>query len=284
MSYSPVCEKRSFDLGFFLLRCRWATRYASGNDIVKKEIINYALQKLRHCTALPRLKEQRDGKNVISAPRRYADLAALDVCALFDFAQIQASQRFQMELIASHMRVLFFVSERHEYVISGYPSEPILAIAALHHLNEANRQDGRYHALAFVRDAVVQCHIATGTRGEFVARLILILAMCKALHLPNPPAVLMPIQSVSVKEFLKALLPTEQALLEFWSRSPCRGRLGATVANGLRKSQDLFHPFRPVHCGTTSHESLRSCCTRTGHSMRVSTRRSGHYHPHRSRC
>jgi len=169
--------------------------------------------------------EQRDGNTVILATRRYADLAALEVCTLFDFAQIQASQHFQMELIVSHMRVLFFVSEHREYVISGYPSEPILANAALHHLNDVDRRDERYHALTFVRDAVIQCHIATGTRGEFVARLILILAMCKALHLPKSSGVLMPIQSVSVKEFLKALLPTEQSLLEFWSRSPCRGEI-----------------------------------------------------------
>ena len=128
-----------------------------------------------------------------------------------------------MELIASHLQILFFVSKHREYVISGYPSEPILANAALHHLDDIDRQGERYHALAFMRDAVVQCHIATGMRGEFVARLILILAMCKALCLSKPSGVLMPIQSIPVKEFLKALLLTEETLNAFWSRSPCRG-------------------------------------------------------------
>jgi len=206
----------------------------SGGHLDKQEIINFALQKLRNSVTIPRLKLQQEGVNFISKARRDADLVALAVCVLFDFGELYASQRIQMELIASHMRVVWSMNKRREYVISGYPCEPILAHAALHHMRQVNKLKERYSMLCVMRDAVVERHIAKGERGELVARLILILAYYDASRpldaVPTPlgptddvSTRLEPIPSVSVKEFLCALLPDKPGIGEFWSRSPRRG-------------------------------------------------------------
>jgi len=182
--------------------------------------------------------EQRD---VISRKRRDADLAALAVCTLFDFAQFHATQHIQMELIASHMRIVWSMNKRREYVISGYPSEPILAIAALHHLHEVNRLGERLQTLSFMRDAVIEHHIAKGEKGELVARLILILAMYKALNLPDTSGHLEPIPSVDVRDFLQALLPDGDHVDKFWASSPCRGGVsGAPTVDKIYQNAKIY--------------------------------------------
>lgn len=200
---------------------RWSTRYSSGSDAAKEEIINFALEKLRNSTIIPELHE---GVATISKARRNADLAALAVCVLFDFGELYTPQLIQIELVASHMRIVWSMNKRRQYVISGYPSEPTLAIAALHHLHEVDRRKERYCTLSLMRDAVIERHVAKGEKGELVARLILILALYK--HSASPPQVsgyLKPVSSISVKDLLSALLPSTSAVDKFWSSSPCCG-------------------------------------------------------------
>ena len=224
MSYSQFCKESPKKLLIHIVfGDRWSTRYSSGGSLAKEEIIEFALQKLRNRTIIPEPTVLHEGVVIPIKARRDADLAALAVCVLFDFGELHTSQRIQMELVASHMRVVWSMDRRREYVISGYPCEPILANAALHHLHEVHVRRERYHTLSVMRDAVVERHIAKGEKGELVARLILILAFYDALRLPSEsPPPLKPIQSVSLKDFLAALLPDVHAGT-FWSTFPCRG-------------------------------------------------------------
>jgi hypothetical protein len=58
----------------------------------------------------------------VQIKRRDADLAALAVCVLFEFGQFHVAQRIQMELIASHMRIVWSMNRRREYVSADIPA------------------------------------------------------------------------------------------------------------------------------------------------------------------
>lgn len=178
--------------------------------------------------------EQQGSATVISKARRDADLAALAACVLFNFGELYTSQRIQMELVASHMRIVWSMNKCREYVTSGYPCEPILASAALHHIHEVDSQKERYVMLCGMQNAVVERHIAKGERGELLARLILILAYCDAVPFPATSSHLKPIPSVSVKRFLDALLPID--IGQFWASSPCWGG-----SHAARAEKDFGH-------------------------------------------
>jgi hypothetical protein len=136
------------------------------------------------------------------------------------------------------------MNERREYVVSGYPCEPILAIAALHHLHQLEHARQRKQALSVMRDAVVENHIAKGEGGELVARLILILAFYKALKLPKEPDVRREITGVPVKEFLEALLPKEFSINTFWDHGPHHGgRSGDKAKTVFRDAEVYFTHF-----------------------------------------
>jgi hypothetical protein len=142
------------------------------------------------------------------------------------------------------------MNDRREYVVGGYPCEPILAVAALHHLHEVNQEGERYRSLSVMRDAVVQSHISKGEGGELVARLILILAFHSTLFfpaarsMPNREYPTMHIPSVPVWEFLRKLLPSESYLNEFRKMGPCRGgNPKHTAATVFKKAKVYFTHF-----------------------------------------
>jgi hypothetical protein len=211
-----------------VFRHSWSTLYSCGDDLTREQILSFALHKLRNGPRIPKTEENSGIRAALK--RRAADLAALSVCVLFDFTELHSSQRIQAELIASHMRVVWSMNERREYVIAGYPCEPILAVAALHHWHQV--QEKRYDTLSVMRDAVIARQIAKGEKGELIARLILILAFHQALRLPNPKnALLLPVGSVTVKDFLSALLPSD---------SPAAARFWTMSHGGNPKAEDVF--------------------------------------------
>jgi len=139
------------------------------------------------------------------------------------------------------------MNERREYVVSGYPCEPILAVAALHHLHQVDEAKQRYQALSVMRDAVVQSHISKGEGGELVARLILILAFHSTLFFPVAPSTpnreypTMQIPYVPVCEFLRKLLPSESDLNEFLKMGPRGG--GNSAATVFENANVYFTHF-----------------------------------------
>ena len=178
--------------------------------------------------ALPTQARHQQTDVAVLVALRDADLAALAVCVLFDFTRLASSQRIQMELVASHMWIVWSMDRCCEYLIGGYPCEPILAVAALHHLHEIHTRGKRIHLLTVMQDALMEHHIAKGGRGEVVARLILILAFYKALSLPlvaepsERPRFLPSIPSVSLKDFIDALFPKH--FKTFWSTTSRKGQ------------------------------------------------------------
>ncbi len=242
MSYLPFAAGSC--LIWVVFGDRWATRYRCANKVVKQKIILFALHKLRNTVEkLVATKELGGGAENALAARRNMDLAALAVCVLFEFGALGIPGRVQMELVASHMRVVWTMNRRREYVISGYPCEPILAVAALYHLYEVHLAGDRYYTLSVMRDAVVDHHIDKGRKGELVARLILILAFYKALRLLEVQTPYPAIPSVSVRGFLSALLP-KHAMDMFWATRPCRGGTpNATAAADFKNAKIYFTHF-----------------------------------------
>lgn len=178
MSYLPFAAGSC--LIWVVFGDRWATRYRCANKVVKQKIILFALHKLQKLVAT---KELGGGAENALAARCNMDLAALAICVLFEFGALGIPGHVQMELVASHMWVVWTMNRHREYVISRYPCEPILAIAALYHLYDVHLAGDRYYTLSVMQDAVVDHHIDKGRKGELVARLILILAFYKVLRL-----------------------------------------------------------------------------------------------------
>jgi len=221
----------------------WSTRYSSSNTVAKDGIIKFALIKLRNFTKVTKAHEI-EGVIEIPAKQRHAHLAALGVCVLFEFERVHAAQKLQMDLIASNMRIVWSMNDRREYVVGGYPCEPILAVAALHHLHEVNQEGERYHCLSVMRDAVVESHISKGEGGELVARLILILAFHSTLFFPVAPSreyPAMQIPYVPVCEFLRKLLPTKSDFDQFLKMGPHGG--GAPAETVFENAKVYFTHF-----------------------------------------
>ena len=74
--------------------------------------------------------------------KRPAVTALLDVLLSLDFepGRPKAHNR-EVELIADHMRIVFSVPEHREYLLSGYPSEPLLAEAAARQMHQENQKN-----------------------------------------------------------------------------------------------------------------------------------------------
>lgn len=168
--------------------------------------------------------QKPDRTGGVNKARYSVDLAALSVLVLFDFGLLKAALDTQMDLVSSHIRIVWFVPSHREYLISAYPCEPILANAAFYHLQELHQARKWPETLSILRDALAERIIDKGDKGETVARLILILAYRKAIGTPPTPLPthLEPVPTVSVRDFLQALLPTT-AFKKFWKHTPDDG-------------------------------------------------------------
>jgi hypothetical protein len=122
--------------------------------------------------------------------KRPAVTALLDVLLSLDFepGRLKAHNR-EVELIADHMRIVFSVPEHREYLLSGYPSEPLLAEAAA-------RQMEQFQMLSWDPDVNVMAEMLSwefngalldqGQRSEVVFRLLLSSAYRRAVQSDHP--------------------------------------------------------------------------------------------------
>ncbi|KDR73813.1 hypothetical protein GALMADRAFT_633519 [Galerina marginata CBS 339.88] len=115
------------------------------------------------------------------------DLAAAAVRVMLEFkTQRKQSRDLNVDLVAGHMQIAFSVPAHREYLLSGYPSEPVLAEAAALILNTPFRSGLRSYGrlLPVISINLDKGFIDKGERGELAARIILTLAHDKCL---NPP-------------------------------------------------------------------------------------------------
>ena len=126
--------------------------------------------------------------------REAAEVAILAARVLLDFEPArEESRKLEAKLVESRMRVVYSIPSHRQYMRSGYPSEPILAEAAIKGWEELRKQASRKASRAereYISDNIIPqtlaAHIASGLiskgeRGEVVARLLVLLAMDKAV-------------------------------------------------------------------------------------------------------
>lgn len=103
----------------------------------------------------------------------------IDIRLMLDYEpRRQLARDRESELVASHMRIAYSVPQSREYMRSGYPSEPILAEAAAQEMR-ANPEE--FSALRIVEENITGGLIDRGERGELVARLLVTLALDRAV-------------------------------------------------------------------------------------------------------
>jgi hypothetical protein len=158
-------------------------------------------------------------------PREDASLAEIAVLAcrlLLDFEPSrQSARRTQAQLVERRMAIAYSVPGHGEYMLSGYPSEPLLAEAAARRMAKIRAHATRLGSAAgVVIPDLVLTHIESGLvdkgeRGELVARLLLMLAQDKTVEAQHEKArqsrqahedVLYSTE-VPVNEFMQTLFP-----------------------------------------------------------------------------
>lgn len=178
----------------------WAL-FETSSAAFKAHIVDFARFKL--------LNSQHYNPFASDLQRSLADLAVLDTRLLLPFAPDTADvKRIHQAHVRSHMRVLHSVSSDRRSIYAGYPSEPILAEAAAHVMEEW----GRTKTINALASQVTNGLIVKDKRGRLVARLLLIFSIDHAqlLRANRPPRVdvrdIYFSNTVPVGLFLQALL------------------------------------------------------------------------------
>ena len=142
------------------------------------------------------------------AQNPHAQLAALDCRVLIRYDPIHVNSRMtQAELVKTYMRNVFNIPENREFMWSGYSSEPILAEAAAHLLNDS---PGIVQRAADILEAALKGGLlARGERGELVARTLFTVAHDQAIvreyrDTPSDPRFHRPLRLLALLENLLA--------------------------------------------------------------------------------
>jgi hypothetical protein len=107
---------------------------------------------------------------------KIARTAVVDVQLMLDYEPRQeASHQLQVELVASHMCICYLVPQSHEYMHSGYPSEPILAKATTQQMFAFRKCDPSV-ILNILRDNMDGGLLDRGEQGELVGQELLMSA------------------------------------------------------------------------------------------------------------
>ncbi|KAJ8519125.1 hypothetical protein ONZ45_g3865 [Pleurotus djamor] len=133
---------------------------------------------------LAKLKLLRNENVYAASESKYARAAILDVLLSLQFLpHREATRRLTEDLVASHMRTVFSAPTNREYLRSGYPSEPLLAHAALDAVHEVDKRlPGDAMAQMFAGlDEGLEGAIDAGQRGEHIGKMLLLRAYMKAI-------------------------------------------------------------------------------------------------------
>ncbi|CAA7268435.1 unnamed protein product [Cyclocybe aegerita] len=151
-----------------------AARQSSPKSPPHAKIRIFALQKLTNSAHISDLNS-------------HAKLAILDTILNLEFYPFRAQTVSLMEdLISSHMRTAYSAPIHREYLHTGYPSEPVLAEAAMQalYLTESaskRDQDAAAEFFSSLDGGNTKGAIDMGQRGENVAKMILVRAYMTAV-------------------------------------------------------------------------------------------------------
>ncbi|KAJ7226128.1 hypothetical protein GGX14DRAFT_423974, partial [Mycena pura] len=143
-----------------------------------------------------------------------AAFAAVSTRVLIDVEpQRETARRLISTLVCNHLRTVFLAPAHREYMMTGTPSEPILAEAAAVIMHES-----QVSIVKFLQAVLASNLISKRERGELVARALLIMAIDRAIHMerlkPGAKALQslydndLPVyhRTVSVKSFIEVLV------------------------------------------------------------------------------
>ncbi|KAF8335966.1 uncharacterized protein EI90DRAFT_3047708 [Cantharellus anzutake] len=144
-----------------------------------------------------------------------AMLASLDIRIHLSFDVAREAARSKIStLVQTYMRIIYAVSEHHEFIYSGYPSEPVLAEAAARLLNREGPigSGAPLPPIAFkgpdiLKAAYGEGILNRGERGETVGRLLMTIAHDAVIMRDNPLYEFEPVYHVPIKvlDFLQCL-------------------------------------------------------------------------------
>ncbi|KAJ7211194.1 hypothetical protein GGX14DRAFT_565068 [Mycena pura] len=108
------------------------------------------------------------------------NFAAVSTRVLIDVEpERETGRRLIATLVRNHLRTVFFFPENRDYMMTGVPSEPILAEAAAVIMH---RNSKPIRMMEFLKILFQSNLIGNGERGELVARALLIMAIDEAIH------------------------------------------------------------------------------------------------------
>ncbi|RXW14443.1 hypothetical protein EST38_g11407 [Candolleomyces aberdarensis] len=118
-----------------------------------------------------------------------AKLAVLEILLNLEYRPlIRLHHGMVKEMVAGHMRTIYSAPRNRQYLHSGYPSEPVLAEAAMEilHRNESGALDiqvvdAAAELLVSLDSGSTKCAIDMGGRSETVGRMILLRAYMNAV-------------------------------------------------------------------------------------------------------
>ena len=179
--HSVCCRNVPHDPGC----CRfWTLLAAAGNhkDEIFATIVNLARVKLI------------DNQDILARSRALSPntrLAVVDILFNLDFEpQHQVTCDREVQLVASHMRITFWVPKEREYFRSGYPSKPLLAEAAahqIHHFQTPTLQTNVMLKTLVDKFTSSSGLLDQGQRGEVVFCLLLLEATSEKTMPMIPP-------------------------------------------------------------------------------------------------
>ncbi|KAJ7211187.1 hypothetical protein GGX14DRAFT_623762 [Mycena pura] len=108
------------------------------------------------------------------------NFAAVSTRVLIDVEpERETGRRLIATLVRNHLRTVFFIPENRDHMMTGVPSEPILAEAAAVIMH---RNSKPIRMMEFLKILLQSNLIGNGERGELVARALLIMAIDEAIH------------------------------------------------------------------------------------------------------
>jgi hypothetical protein len=161
-----LSPRRLFSYGFPFFRIYVETAEARGKStpVIVKNLTEIAIEKLLCIPLLPPLSE--------------GQLFALLGSTIQP--QIYEAARLNSELVSSHLAHCLYISPSRERIISDYPSQFTLSMAANYFL--ARNKDVMISCIKALAVILRQGLISSGNAGELASRIILLLAMHKAME------------------------------------------------------------------------------------------------------
>ncbi len=172
-------------------------------------------------------------------------IACIGTRVLLEFDRSKdAGRQLEMNLVEHHMRVVYTILDNGDCILSGMPSEPMLAEAAALEMNDPELPGSARDTAGFLlrqnaRNGILRLD---GGRGvELVAQLLLTSAYDKAIK-TSQQHIFFYSKGVTVEDFIKALFSAKYAE-EVLSCKPCAGSGEVPLKDAFRNAYIRFTHF-----------------------------------------